>query len=168
MAREVGGQFEHRDVGQDATRRQQARLLVQDLLHVIGGADQALHQHVGFATTHQRHRPRAGGYGIRLVDHLQCVTIQPLLENAIYHGIELLPDGGEVHVTGKRDDKFLDIMISNPVARGEKRSKGGNQMALANIRQRFELAYGTRATVDVEADGSNYAVRLRFPHEVAA
>ena len=74
----------------------------------------------------------------------------------------------EVHVTGKRDDKFLDIMISNPVARGEKRSKGGNQMALANIRQRFELAYGTRATVDVEADGSNYAVRLRFPHEVAA
>ena len=93
---------------------------------------------------------------------IPSLTIQPLLENAIYHGIELLPEGGEVHVTGKRDDRFLDITISNPVARGEKRSKEGNQMALANIRQRFELAYGTRATVDVEADGSNYAVRLRF------
>ena len=99
---------------------------------------------------------------------IPSLTIQPLLENAIYHGIELLPDGGEVHVTGKRDDKYLDITISNPLARGEKRAKGGNQMALANIRQRFELAYGSRASVDVDASDSNYAVRLRFPHEVAA
>ncbi len=96
---------------------------------------------------------------------IPSLTIQPLLENAIYHGIELLPDGGEVLVTGRRDDKFLDITISNPVAPGEKRSKGGNQMALANIRQRFELAYGNRATVEVDAGDSGYAVRLRFPHE---
>ncbi len=99
---------------------------------------------------------------------IPSLTIQPLLENAIYHGIELLPDGGEVLVTGKRDDKFLDITISNPVAPGEKRSKGGNQMALANIRQRFELAYGSRASVDVDTGDSGFAVRLRFPHEEAA
>ncbi len=96
---------------------------------------------------------------------IPSLTIQPLLENAIYHGIELLPDGGEVTVVGKRDNKYLDISISNPVAPGEKRSKGGNQMALANIRQRFELAYGSRATVDVEATDTSYAVRLRFPQE---
>jgi hypothetical protein len=41
-------------------------------------------------------------------------------------------------------------------------------MALANIRQRFELAYGSRATVDVDADDSRFSVRLRFPHEVEA
>ena len=99
---------------------------------------------------------------------IPSLTIQPLLENAIYHGIELLPDGGEVLVSGKRDDKYLDITISNPLARGEKRSKGGNQMALANIRQRFELAYGNRATVDVETDDARFAVRLRFPHEAEA
>ena len=99
---------------------------------------------------------------------IPSLTIQPLLENAIYHGIELLPDGGEVHVAGKREDRFLEITISNPLAVGEKRSKAGNQMALANIRQRFELAYGTRATVDVMADDSSYAVRLRFPHEAHA
>jgi two-component system sensor histidine kinase AlgZ len=96
---------------------------------------------------------------------IPSLTIQPLLENAIYHGIELLPDGGEVKVVGKRDNKYLEISISNPVARGEKRAKGGNQMALANIRQRFELAYGTRATVDVETSDDSYAVRLRFPEE---
>ncbi|MDJ0906217.1 MAG: histidine kinase [Woeseiaceae bacterium] len=99
---------------------------------------------------------------------IPSLTIQPLLENAIYHGIELLPDGGEVLVTGRRDDKFLDITISNPVAPGEKRTSGGNQMAFANIRQRFELAYGNRATVEVDAGDSRYAVRLRFPHEEAA
>jgi len=96
---------------------------------------------------------------------IPSLTIQPLLENAIYHGIELLPDGGDVTVTGKCDDNFIEISISNPVALGEKRAKGGNQMAFANIRQRFELAYGNRASVDVEDDGSSYAVKLRFPHD---
>jgi len=99
---------------------------------------------------------------------IPSLTIQPLLENAIYHGIELLPGGGDVIVVGKRDDRFLEISISNPVAVGEKRAKGGNQMALANIRQRFELAYGNRATVDVETSDSAYAVKLRFPHDEAS
>jgi two-component system sensor histidine kinase AlgZ len=96
---------------------------------------------------------------------IPSLTIQPLLENAIYHGIELLPDGGEVTVSGGRDDKFLRISISNPVAEGEKRAKSGNQMALANIRQRFELAYGSQATVAVEESATSYAVSLRFPHD---
>ena len=38
-------------------------------------------------------------------------------------------------------------------------------MALANIRQRFELAYGSKASVEVHDDEDNYAVRLRFPEE---
>lgn len=96
---------------------------------------------------------------------IPSLTIQPLLENAIYHGIELLPDGGQVLVSGKREDKMLQISISNPLASGEKRAKSGNQMALANIRQRFELAYGSRASVNVDASDSTYAVTLRFPHD---
>jgi len=93
------------------------------------------------------------------------LTIQPLLENAIYHGIELLADGGEVLVSGKRDGKYLEIAMSNPVAEGQKRDKSGNNMALANIRQRFELAYGSRGSVQVDDSGSNYTVTLRFPIE---
>ncbi len=96
---------------------------------------------------------------------IPSLTIQPLLENAIYHGIELLPDGGEVTVSGKRDDGYLEISISNPVAPGETRAKGGNKMALSNIRQRFELAYGSRATLDVVEGRAEYAVRLRFPYD---
>ncbi len=94
---------------------------------------------------------------------IPSLTIQPLIENAIYHGIELLPDGGEVTVTGRRDGRFLQIAVSNPVAPGKSRHKDGNKMAMSNIRQRFELAYGSRATVDVDERGDRYTVTLRFP-----
>lgn len=96
---------------------------------------------------------------------IPSLTIQPLLENAIYHGIELLPEGGEVTVTGKRDGKYLDIKIANPVAKDAPRKTDGNQMALANTRQRYELAYGNRASVDVVDGGDHYAVSIRFPAE---
>ena len=96
---------------------------------------------------------------------IPSLTIQPLLENAIYHGIELLPDGGEVTVTGKRDGKTLSIEIANPVAENAPRKTGGNQMALANTRQRYELAYGNRASVDIVDGGDRYAVSIRFPAE---
>jgi two-component system sensor histidine kinase AlgZ len=96
---------------------------------------------------------------------IPSLVIQPLLENAIYHGIELLPDGGQVTVTGRRDDRYLEMVISNPVAEGERRATSGNRMAMENIRQRFELAYGHRGTVAVDEGGATFAVRLRFPHE---
>ena len=54
---------------------------------------------------------------------IPSLTIQPLLENAIYHGIELLPEGGVVLISGKRDEDILEILITNPVARSEKRAK---------------------------------------------
>jgi two-component system sensor histidine kinase AlgZ len=96
---------------------------------------------------------------------IPSLTIQPLLENAIYHGIELLPDGGEVIVSGERDDEFLVITITNPVAAGKERSIDGNKMAMDNIQQRFALAYDNRATVEVDESNSTFAVKLRFPCE---
>ena len=96
---------------------------------------------------------------------IPSLTIQPLLENAIYHGIELLPEGGEVTVTGVRNEKNLEIEMRNPVAADRSGKKGGNQMALANIRQRFELAYGGKATVSVEDTGDEFSVKLCFPFD---
>jgi two-component system sensor histidine kinase AlgZ len=98
---------------------------------------------------------------------IPSLTIQPLLENAIHHGIELLPDGGEVRVTGSKDDSHLTISISNPVVSREKRATSGNQMAMSNIRQRFELAYGNKATVRIEDESDQFTVTLRFPLDEA-
>ena len=94
---------------------------------------------------------------------IPSLTIQPLIENAIYHGIELLPEGGEVKVTGRRDGRQLEITVSNPVASDRAGGKHGNKMAMSNIRQRFELAYGNRATVNVDETDDRYNVTLRFP-----
>lgn len=99
---------------------------------------------------------------------IPSLTIQPLLENAIYHGIELLPDGGKVKISGRRVDNDLHIDVANPVASDQSGRKGGNQMAMANIRQRFELAYGNRASVMVEETADNYNVKLRFPCDEGA
>lgn len=96
---------------------------------------------------------------------IPSLTIQPLLENAIYHGIELLPEGGEVVVTGKRNGDNLEIEMKNPVARDAKRKTSGNNMAFSNIRQRFELAYGSNARVDVTETGDHYSVKLVFPFD---
>src|SRR5207244_12723573 len=69
------------------------------------------------------------------------LMLQPLLENAIYHGIEPRPEGGTVTVTGEVTNHLITIVVRNPV--GEARSeRGGNQLALANIRERLSLMYG--------------------------
>ena len=94
---------------------------------------------------------------------IPSLTIQPLVENAIYHGIELLPEGGEILISGKREGRYLQITVSNPVARGKARGKTGNNMAMSNIRQRFELAYGSRASVEVDNSDDRFIVTLRFP-----
>lgn len=94
---------------------------------------------------------------------IPSLTIQPLIENAIYHGIELLPEGGDVTVTGKREGRNLQISVSNPVAPGKARNKDGNKMAMTNIRQRFELAYGGRASVKIDEEDTSFTVTLRFP-----
>jgi len=96
---------------------------------------------------------------------IPSLIIQPLLENAIYHGIELLPDGGEVLVSGTRDGDNIRIEISNPVVEGKRSDKDGNNMAMSNIQQRFALAYGGRASVIVESGAEEFRVVLTFPNE---
>jgi len=95
---------------------------------------------------------------------MPSLLLQPLLENAIGHGIEPLPDGGTVTVRGWLEDEVIVIEVRNPVAGTLRQSsRPGNRMALDNIRQRLELAFPGRSAVEVEDDGATYAVRLRFP-----
>ena len=94
------------------------------------------------------------------------LTIQPLLENAIYHGIEPLDRGGTVDVHGCLENGDIVLTVTNPVpADGRRSSREGNQTAIDNIRQRLDLAYGDRGRLEVSADDGRYTVTLRFPHE---
>ncbi len=91
------------------------------------------------------------------------LLLQPLLENAIGHGIEPLPEGGVVTVDGRLDGDEVVIEIANPVSETARAVRSGNRMALDNIRQRLELAFPGRASVEVAERDALYTVTLRFP-----
>ena len=76
------------------------------------------------------------------------LMMQPLLENAIYHGIEPRAEGGMVTITGEVSGGLITIVVRNPLdpAPG---LREGNRLALANIRERLELMYGERALDEV-------------------
>jgi two-component system, LytTR family, sensor histidine kinase AlgZ len=91
------------------------------------------------------------------------LMLQPLLENSIYHGIEPQPEGGTVTVTGEMSGALITIVVRNPVGPPQ-RGRGGNQLALANIRERLILMYGEKALVKSGRFDSEYIVTLRFPY----
>jgi two-component system sensor histidine kinase AlgZ len=91
------------------------------------------------------------------------LLLQPLLENAIGHGIESLPEGGTVSVHGRAVDDAVEIEVSNPVPPERRPARSGHRIALDNIRQRLELAYPGRSLLEVDDVGETYRVRLRFP-----
>ena len=91
------------------------------------------------------------------------LTLQPLLENAIYHGIEPQPQGGIVTVTGELAGDLITIVVRNPVG-DYQNEREGNRLALANIRERLKLLYGERGLVKSGKFDAEYIVTLRFPH----
>ena len=91
------------------------------------------------------------------------LVLQPLLENAIYHGIEPLPDGGLIQVTGAVQSGMVEITITNPVPASGVGDSEGNRIAQDNIHQRLALAFGARAGLEVTRSGKEYRVTIRFP-----
>ena len=93
------------------------------------------------------------------------LLIQPLLENAIYHGIEPLTHGGTIGIDGHVYDDDLYITISNPVSKqhGEAQREG-NRIAQENIRQRLAALYGERGRLTVQADTDTYLTTVILPY----
>ncbi|MCS6947236.1 MAG: histidine kinase [Steroidobacteraceae bacterium] len=91
------------------------------------------------------------------------LLLQPLLENAIYHGIEPRPDGGVITITGELNNGLITIVVRNPVP-DSLTPRDGNRIALANIRERLMLLYDRRATIKAGRFDDEYIVTLRFPY----
>jgi len=92
------------------------------------------------------------------------LLMQPLLENAIYHGIEPRPEGGIVTVSGSLDDGIITLEVRNPLPATGEATHSGNRIALDNIRERLELIHPGRSTVAAQRVGDEYIVQLRFPY----
>jgi two-component system sensor histidine kinase AlgZ len=90
------------------------------------------------------------------------LMIQPLLENAIYHGIEPRAEGGTVTITGEVSGDLVTIVVRNPLD-PVPGLREGNRLALANLRERLSLMYGERALMKSGRFDAEYIVTLRFP-----
>ena len=97
--------------------------------------------------------------------HVPALILQPLVENAVYHGIEPAAAGGRVHVLGTYNRGVLRLEVRNPLPppTTRRRSGGGNRMALDNIRERLQLAYGPAARLEIDQREGLYRVRVLFP-----
>ncbi len=94
------------------------------------------------------------------------LLIQPLLENAIYHGIEPLTDGGTIEFTGQLENKLITLTIRNPLNNNSsQQSARGNQLAQDNIRERLAALHGKQGELQIETDEHRYQVTLRFPYQ---
>ncbi len=91
------------------------------------------------------------------------LLLQPLVENAVHHGIEQSSEPGTIDLIVTRHGAFVDILVSNPWQPG-KSSRPGNQMGLENVRQRLSLLHDLEARLDTEVRGGRFEVRVRLPY----
>ena len=89
------------------------------------------------------------------------LTLQPLLENAIRHGVELSSIRCDITVSVEIIGDDIVITLRNPLADGEPRK--GNQMAVGNVRERLRARFGPRARLLAEAGDGHFVTRLSYP-----
>jgi two-component system sensor histidine kinase AlgZ len=95
------------------------------------------------------------------------LLLQPLVENAIYHGVESSTDGGEVVVRLAVRHGKLTLEVDNPTVETSPH-RNGNKMALDNIRERLMLYYDLEAELITSSGDGRYRVRVALPLRRAA
>jgi two-component system, LytTR family, sensor histidine kinase AlgZ len=96
---------------------------------------------------------------------LPPLLLQPLIENAIRHGIANLPEGGVIRLSAERDQDAVAILVENSFD-PESPSPLKTGLGLDNIRQRLNTRYGRDAEIAVVTEGNSFQVKLRLPAEM--
>lgn len=96
---------------------------------------------------------------------IPALLLQPLLENAVYHGIEPLIQGGCIQVALRRQGGALQIVVDNPCPlHRDMRPHAGNKIALQNIRERLALLFDIEANYQVTSGKDYYRVEITLPY----
>ncbi len=161
----------------DAVRAEQ---VVEDLSELFraalkaGEVDIPLEEEIALAQHYLRIEQLRLGERLRveydLVDlpaklKVPSLLLQPLVENAVYHGIQPLAAGGTVRLSVKVAAATVKITVENPfdVRLDKAASTAGNGIALANISARLRLAFGERANLQTHALDGRYVAILTLP-----
>jgi hypothetical protein len=92
------------------------------------------------------------------------LLIQPLVENAIRHGIAPLVEGGTLRMDLHRNGNAMEIVLENPVdATREANTQHGAGVGLENVRSRLARLFANQSVVTVSNENDTFRVRLRFP-----
>ena len=92
-----------------------------------------------------------------------ALILQPLVENAVYHGIEPSAQPGTISIHIQRKSERLEMILSNPVPQSA-RPQSGNKMALANIEERLQLHFDAEATLATRTGDGRFEVRIVLPY----
>lgn len=96
-----------------------------------------------------------------------ALLLQPLLENAIYHGIESQTEGGCIEIKGTLSNKQIEFTLTNSLPDKElQQRQHGNQLAQDNVRERLSALYAHRGKLDISEKEGLYLVSLSFPYEL--
>jgi two-component system sensor histidine kinase AlgZ len=91
------------------------------------------------------------------------LLLQPLLENAIHHGIQRLSEGGEIVMSVGTQGQLVLIAIENPIpAEAVAHTDHGNQVALKNVQHRLQLYYNQKAKLKIIKDETNHTFRVEI------
>ncbi len=90
------------------------------------------------------------------------LVLQPLVENAVHHGIAHLLDGGDVKVKARKRDGLLELSVENPFDLDRPPSRGAG-VGLNNVRSRIDTLYGNRGRVDAVSEGTTFQVVILIP-----
>jgi two-component system sensor histidine kinase AlgZ len=147
------------------------RVLMADnrTLAPIGQELELVRQYLALETLRlgERLRVRWNTEAMRADALVPPLLLQPLVENAVYHGIEPSEHGGEIEIDVGVADGQLLMSLTNPFPGGGRHSTG-NRMALTNIRERLQLHFDAEATMRSEVKDGLYKVTIRMPYISAA
>ena len=94
---------------------------------------------------------------------LPSLLLQPLVENAVHHGIEPSASRGEIVVSISRSGDRVRVEIVNPVPQSAPR-RAGNHMALSNVRERLDLTFDVEGQLETSNADGCFRVTVQFPY----
>ena len=111
---------------------------------------------------------QAGLADIRVDALVPPLMLQPLIENAVYHGIEPSTTPGVVSINIFYKNGVVHAILRNPYRVDGGGHNAGNKMALDNVRERLALHFDTEATLESRSLADAYEVHIRIPYRSAA
>lgn len=96
------------------------------------------------------------------------LSLQPIIENAVYHGIEPSEKGGTLKIIGRMDKDMITLLVSNPVNDSQSaNARSGNKMAINNIRLRMAQCFPDQSKLLISASAGEFQTQLKFPYQTS-